>query len=202
MKPSHERRVRCLAMACSPRAGGNTDILIDRFVRGMKDTGAVVTLVHVRDMNVGSCTACGRCSETGRCVIRDDMDDLHDLIESSDRIVVATPVFFYQTSSLAAKIIERIQPFWAEKHLLDRPLPKQRDGVRRLGAWLAAGATRGAKLFDGMLLTARYYYSALNMELAETLTYKGIDEAGAIHNHPTALEDAITAGSDFADPDK
>ena len=170
----------------------------DRFC----ESGAAVTLVHVRAMNIKSCTACNKCSETGRCVIRDDMDDVYKLIKSSDRIVIATPVFFYQTSSLAAKIIERVQPFWAEKHLLGRPLPEQCDGVRRLGAWLAVGATRGAKLFDGMLLTARYYYSALNTELDETLTYPGVDEAGDIRNHPTALADAKTAGHAFANPDR
>lgn len=202
MNVSHERSVQCLAIGCSPRIVGNTDILLDQFVSGMKDAGADVKIVHLRGMNIQSCIACNKCGETGRCVIRDDMDDLYKRIESSDRIVVATPVFFYQTTSLAAKIIERAQPFWAKKHLLDQPLPEQRDGVRRLGAWIAVGATHGERLFDGMLLTARYYYSALNMKLDQKLTYTGIDEAGAIRNHPTALTDAKTAGQAFANPDR
>jgi len=128
------------------------------------------------------------------------MDRVYTLIESSDRIVVASPVFFYQTSSHAAKIVERGQVFWARKHLLGTPLPAERNGIKRLGAWLAVGATSGKKLFDGMLLTARFYYSALNTPLAETLTYRGIDEKGAIHSHPTAIEDARAAGRRFADP--
>ncbi len=196
-----ERRVRGVAIACSPRAGGNTDLLLEEYVRGMTDGGATVETVYVRDRHFQPCRECHACSSTGVCIIDDEMPAMHEQIESSDRIVLATPVFFYQTSSLAATVIERSQPFWARKHLLNRPLPDQRDGIRRLGAWLAVGATRGKKLFDGMQLTARYFYDALNTELIDMLTYRGVDEKDAIHSHPTALTDAYAAGRRLANPD-
>ena len=193
-------RVRGVALACSPRADGNTDLLLAEYVRGMHDGGATVETVYVRDKNIEACRNCQACSKTGSCIISDDMPEIYKLIESSDRIVLATPVFFYQTSSLAAKVIERSQPFWARKHLLGNPPAAQHNNIRKLGAWLAIGATRGEKLFEGMGYTARYYFEALNAFVHEKLNYRGLDEKGAVRNHPTALTEAFKAGRVFADP--
>ncbi|MBN2497681.1 MAG: flavodoxin family protein [Deltaproteobacteria bacterium] len=200
MSTGDHDRVRALALACSPRAGGNSDQLLEAFVRGMEAGGAEVELVRVREAQIESCRNCGSCSKTGRCVIADEMSqEIHPKMERSDRIALATPVFFYQTSSLAAKVIERVQPFWARKHVLEDPLPSRRGQIERLGAWLAVGATRGERLFDGMLLTARYFYEAIGARLAETVTVKGVDERGAIRAHPTALADAEAAGRRFVE---
>jgi len=195
MPGSDRSAVRGVALACSPRAGGNTDLLIESYVRGMHDGGANVETVYVRDKRIEPCRGCRGCSGTGTCVIDDEMTAIYDLIEASDRIVVATPVFFYQTSSIAAKMIERAQPFWARKYLLDRPLAGE-----RAGAWLAVGGTRGKRLFEGMRLTARYFFDALNADLADMLTYGETEAKGAIRAHPSALDDAYAAGRRFADP--
>jgi len=192
--------VRGVALVCSPRPGGNTDLLVVEYVRGMTDGDATVKIVYIRDRHIEPCRGCEACSATGSCVIDDDMTEIFELIESSDRIVLATPVFFYQTSSLAAKVIERSQPFWVRKYLLDNPPAGERHGIRRLGAWLAVGATRGERLFDGMRYTARYFFDALNADLHDMLTYRGLDEKGSIREHPTAMNDAYTAGRRFADP--
>jgi len=200
MAESEGLSIRGVALACSPRSGGNTDLLIDQYVRGMRDAGAEVEVVRVRDMHIESCRECLACSSKGACVIDDDMASIHNLMESSDRIVLATPVFFYQTSSLAGKVIERCQPLWARKYLLDRPIPARGNGVNRRGAWLAVGATRGKKLFDGMRYTARYFFDAMNAELADMVTYRGIDGKGAIRDHTSALQDGYDAGCRFADP--
>jgi protein-tyrosine-phosphatase len=52
------------------------------------------------------------------------------------------------------------------------------------------GATKGNNLFDGTLLTAKYFFDALGARFAGSLTYRRIEGAGDIEKHPTALQEA------------
>jgi len=56
------------------------------------------------------------------------------------------------------------------------------------------GATKGKKLFDGTLLTARYFFDVLDMELWQSLLHRGLDFEGDILRHPEYLENAYEAG--------
>ena len=46
--------VRGVALACSPRPGGNTDLLVAEYVRGMTDGGATVEVGYIRDRHIES----------------------------------------------------------------------------------------------------------------------------------------------------
>jgi len=59
------------------------------------------------------------------------------------------------------------------------------------------GATRGKKLFDGMLLSVRYFFDVLDMELWKALLYRQLDFQDDVLKHPEYLEEAFTAGKRF-----
>jgi hypothetical protein len=66
------------------------------------------------------------------------------------------------------------------------------------GAFIAVGATRGAKLFDGPKLTIRYFFKAINAEYTDELLIRGVDKKGEIKEHPAALADAFELGKRVA----
>jgi hypothetical protein len=68
----------------------------------------------------------------------------------------------------------------------------------RKGAFIAVGATRGKKLFDGSRLTLKYFFQAINVEYGEELLVPGVDKKGEIKTHPTALSDAFKLGKRLA----
>ena len=39
--------------------------------------------------------ACGGCEKEGNCVIQDDMQLLYPKITEADRIIIASPIYFY-----------------------------------------------------------------------------------------------------------
>jgi hypothetical protein len=65
------------------------------------------------------------------------------------------------------------------------------------GFLLSAGATRGKRLFDCAILTARYFFDALNMSYAGELCFWEIDEKGDIRRRDGALEQCFKAGRSF-----
>jgi hypothetical protein len=63
------------------------------------------------------------------------------------------------------------------------------------------GATRGKRLFDGAVLTAKYFFDAIGVEYAGDLLIRGIDDKAQIKEHPAALQDAFRLGQQLMSPD-
>jgi multimeric flavodoxin WrbA len=185
--------MKITAVYGSPRAGGNTDLLLAEFVRGARETGAAVTEIALRDYKFSPCIECGSCNETGICVLKDDMDVIYTGLREADILCLAAPVFFYGPNAQTKALIDRSQCFWAGKYLINRPLGSGR-GARAKAYLISVGATKGQKIFDCMLLTMRYFFDALDMEFGGSLLYKQIDAKGAVREHPTAMKDAFELG--------
>jgi len=59
------------------------------------------------------------------------------------------------------------------------------------------GGSKGSKIFDGPLLTMKYFFDALDMTFYRSLLFKEIDAKGEILNHPTAMAEAYTLGKEL-----
>ena len=188
-----------LAFYCSSRRGGNTDILLDEFLRGAGDAGTRVERVYVSDLKISGCRACGGCDKTGRCVVEDGMQAVYGTLERSRLVVVASPIYFYSVPAQAKAVIDRSQAFWARKYLM-----KNADGngqaspPARKGFFVSVGATRGKRMFEGVCLTIRYFFDAIDASYEGELLYRGSDGKGDIRSHPTAIEECYEAGRRFA----
>ncbi|MBF0529854.1 MAG: flavodoxin family protein [Deltaproteobacteria bacterium] len=178
----------------SPRAGGNSDLLMDEFLKGALSVGAGIKAIYARDLDISGCLECGGCDKTGECVIDDDMSDVYPLLIETKRVAVASPVFFYGPPAQGKALIDRCQALWSRTRL-DKNL-KRPDGY---GFLLGVGATKGQNLFEVINLCAKYFLEAIGLPLKlDSLTYRKIEGQGAIKDHPTALSEAFEAGKLFA----
>jgi multimeric flavodoxin WrbA len=187
--------MRITALYGSPRKDGNTDLLMQAFLGGVREAGAEARELFLRDFTFSPCIDCGGCEATGVCVLRDGMDDIYPHLIASDVIVLAAPVFFYGLNALAKAMVDRAQCFWARKYLLGRGLRQERATEGR-GILLCVGGAKGKKNFDGILLTAKYFFDALDMPFSHHLTYGGIDRKGALLEHPELCQEARKLGYD------
>lgn len=105
---------KVLVISSSPRRGGNSDILCDRFIAGARDAGHIAEKVFLRDKNIGYCTGCGACNRTHQCVQKDDMREILDKMVEADVIVMATPVYFYAMDGQMKTFIDRTVPRYTE----------------------------------------------------------------------------------------
>jgi multimeric flavodoxin WrbA len=182
----------------SPRKDGNTDLLMKAFLRGIEEYGRKAHEIYLRDLKFSPCVECGGCIETGKCVLKDDMDSVYPHLVRSEIIVLSAPVFFYGLNALSKAMVDRCQCFWAKKYLLNKKLSEER-GCRGRGLLLSAGGSKGKTNFDGILLTARYFFDALDMDFPHHLVYRSIDTKGAILKHPTACDEAYNLGKTILD---
>lgn len=185
-----------LAIYGSPRRKGNTTLLLKRAVEGAREAGAGVEEIVLRDLKISPCLEIYGCKDTGRCAIKDDFQGIYDKLLACDGLMLASPVFFYAVSAHTKILMDRCQSLWVKRYWLEKTPFGQRE-FKRKGLFISAGATRGKKLFDGVLLTVRYFFDALDMELWSSLLYRELDFEDDVLKHPDYLEEAYTTGQRF-----
>jgi len=187
--------MKVLGIMGSPRIGGNTDLLLDEALKGAQSQGAEVEKLVVDRLKIAPCKEYYGCFRDGNCVIRDDMDTIYPKLLSADRIIIASPMFFYSLPAQVKALIDRCQALWARRHIL-----KQEPAAGRKGVFIAVGATRGKQLFDGSRLVIKYFFSAAGVTYADELLVRGVDKKGEIRDHPDDLTAALELGKRLVQP--
>lgn len=169
-----------LVLACSPRKGGNSDLAADLMTRGLKSAGVEPRLVHLRDLDLLPCLGCQTCSQSAghRCVLmeKDQSEYLFQLIVASPVLFFASPIYFYHLPASFKGFIDRAQRYYEAKIAGDPGLVSLEP--KRAHVCLVAGRPKGERLFEGSLLTLRYFLWPFNATLAEPLCLPGVDRPG------------------------
>lgn len=186
-----------VAIYGSPRRRGNTATLLKHAVQGAVDAGAQVNEIILRDLKMSPCLEIYACKKDGRCAIKDDFHQVVDQILSAKGLILASPIFFYTVSAHTKILMDRCQSLWVKKYWIDKVTFGQWEPKRK-GLFISVGATKGKKLFDGTLLTVKYFFDVLDMELFRSLLYRGLDFEGDVLKYPEYLEAAYQAGNDLA----
>ena len=119
-----ENNMKVLALNSSPRTGMNskTELMLNALVEGMREAGAEVEVINLREKNVKNCIGCFTCwtKTPGVCVHKDDMtNELYPKLLESDLAVYATPLYEFTLNATMKAFVERtlpvVQPFFEEK---------------------------------------------------------------------------------------
>lgn len=125
--------MRILGVVCSPRIGGNTEILVKEALEGAKGKGADVKLLTLSGRQIKPCDHCGACYERGECHIKDDMGEIYQQFLEADGIILGSPVYFWSVSAQAKLVMDRT-------YALRYPTKRLKDKV---GGAIAVAGRRG-----------------------------------------------------------
>ena len=184
--------MKIIAFNGSPRPGGNTEILLTETLKPLQESGHAITVFKLNDMAIKPCQDCGGCVTTGICIQKDIMQSVFDGIRKADRIILASPIFFFSVSAQAKAMIDRCQAFWCEKYLLKKTIPEGPHG--RKGLLILVGGMNKEEGMNCAEGTAKAFFRTVSVPAHETLRFPGVDARAEILKHPTALKDASEAG--------
>jgi multimeric flavodoxin WrbA len=187
---------KIIAIYGSPRRKGNTAALLKKAIEGARESGAAVEEIVLRDLKISPCLEIYGCLEAGECAIQDDFQMVRDKILDARGLILASPVFFYTVSSHTKMLMDRFQSLWVKKYWVTKD-PREKKTNNRKGLLISVGATKGKKLFDGMLLSIKYFFDVLDMELWKALLYRQLDFQDDVLKHPEYLEEAYETGKAF-----
>lgn len=165
--------------SCSPRPHGNSDKAAGLMAKTLKAEGAAASIHYLRQFNILPCQGCNRCEHDphGRCFLssEDQSGQAFAPLLEAKTVLFASPIYFYHLPAVFKGFVDRSQSFynrWLKGNDEMRGLPKRRGHVV-----LIAGRDQGERLFEGSLLTLRYFLRSFNIELAEPLLLRGLDHA-------------------------
>jgi multimeric flavodoxin WrbA len=188
--------MRILAIAGSPRRGGNTDILLSRFLEGASGKGIESKTISVCDLKIAGCVHCDACLIAGNCRVKDDMQTVYREMEAADRIVMASPLQFMSVTAQLKALIDRCQALWARKYVLK--IPPLGDNRERKAFFISVGGRKTIpNLFEAELVTVKTLFRTIDVVYSGDILFSGIDAKGDILKHPEALEKAFLAGQKF-----
>ncbi len=113
--------MKALVINAAPRMeAGNTQMILNPFVVGMRNGGAEVNVAILGRMNLKRCVGCFTCyaKTPGKCVHDDDMPSLTARISQADMMVLATPVYLDGMTSLCKTLVDRLVVF-LEPHYVE-----------------------------------------------------------------------------------
>jgi multimeric flavodoxin WrbA len=189
--------IEIIAIYGSPRRDGNSATLLRRAVAGARQEGAQVEEVFLRDYKISPCLEIYNCRKTGECAIRDDFPKILSKLDASAGIMLASPIFFYAVSAHTKIFMDRCQSLWVKKYWIDQQVVGKAPPTRK-GVFISVGATSGRKLFDGAILTVKYFFDVLNAGLWKTVLCRGVDHKGEIDRREDCLKEAFEAGRALA----
>ncbi len=107
------RKPLVLALVGSARRRGNCDLLCDAALAGAEKAGARVGKLYLCDFDIRPCTGCDACQHSVRkmCALNDDMARLYPLLRECDRLVLASPIYFFTMSGYTKLLMDRFYPF-------------------------------------------------------------------------------------------
>ena len=172
-----------LILSGSPRKGGNTDLLVEAFIKGASQKHHV-EVVSVHDYKVNPCMGCNACfkNKANACVQNDDMSLIYEKVSQADMLVIASPVYFYGLSAQLKAVIDRFH----------NPI---RDTFRlKKMALLLVGAATLPELFDSILVQYRLCLNFFKLEDVGHVLVRGVKDKGDIRN-TDALQEAFHLGA-------
>lgn len=182
----------------SPRKKGNTSFLLTNFMQAVGKMGAHTRIIEVTQKNIIPCKEYVVCERKGYCPIDDDVkNEIYPLIRQAEIVVLATPIFFFNMSAQLKAVVDRCQLFWARKYKLKLSDPAKKT---KSGFLLSVGASKGKSLFDGLQLTAKYFFDAIDARFEGSLTYREIEGPKDMAKHPKVLADIKKAAADLIGP--
>jgi arsenate reductase len=182
----------------SPRKKGNTSFLLSSFMQAAESLGAQTRIIEVTQKNIIPCKEYVVCERKGFCPIDDDIKtEIYPLIRQAEVVVLASPIFFFNMTAQLKAVVDRCQLFWARKYKLKLTDPAKKT---KRGFLLSVGASKGKSLFEGLQLTAKYFFDAIDARFEGSLTYREIEGPKDMAHHPTVSADVEKAAADLIGP--
>ena len=189
-----------LGIGGSPRRGGNSDVLVDSILKGVREKNVGTQSVHLRDFYYQPCIGCERCRKDKICTGHNDgMTLLYPLVYESLGLVLVSPTHNYNVTAWMKAFIDRLYCFYDFENTRPRAWSTRLSGQGRK-AVLAAIAEQENEYDMGFTLEAmRRPLEALGYQVLDELPVLRIFDRGKVKQEQEVIDRAVEMGRGLAE---
>lgn len=92
----------------SPKSNGCTYTALKEMVKVFDSEGVEAEIVHIGSKDIRGCIGCGKCSQEGKCVFNDIVNETAPKFEAADALVVGSPVYYASPNGTLISFLDRL----------------------------------------------------------------------------------------------
>ena len=100
--------MKVLLINGSPKANGNTALVLKEMAAVFAEQGIETETIHVGSQPIRGCIACNGCAKKGKCVFDDMVNEVAPKFEAADGIVVGSPVYYAGPNATVTAFLDRL----------------------------------------------------------------------------------------------
>ena len=190
---------RIIGISGSPRAGGNTDTLLEQFIKGARKAGAKTEKLFLRNYSIHSCIGCEKCRKSGTCKQFDDgMQLLYPIIEEAQGIIIGSPTYNYNITAAAKAFIDRLYPYYIFNNDRPRKWSSRLQGQGRMAIVFGVCEQIDPEDMGYTIEAMSKPLDALGYKIADEFRAIGYFDRKAVAKNTEIMESAFNAGFNMA----
>jgi NAD(P)H-dependent FMN reductase len=170
------------------RAGGNTDRLVKILFDSALESGLNLHSHVLRNLRIDDCAGCYHCYKNPGCSRKDDMEEIHQHLQASDLLVLASPMYWWGFTGLTKTFINRLYLYYPENNA-SRVRGKKAIVLMPMHVNPREHGLEAYKSeIQPVTLTIKYIFRRLKMEVIGIRFYPGLTGRHDLKNCPGFLD--------------
>ena len=99
---------RILAILGSPHKEGATGSMLNYAVQIAKQQGYKIDSIDLYEKNIAYCKGCRACIKNQRCVQKDDIQEITELLKTCDIVILAAPTYWANVPAVVKNMFDRL----------------------------------------------------------------------------------------------
>lgn len=100
--------MKVLLINGSPNAHGCTYTALSEVAKALEENGVTAEIIHVGHQDIRGCISCGKCSQLGKCVFDDAVNEVAEKLREADGLVVGSPVYYASANGTLTAFLDRL----------------------------------------------------------------------------------------------
>ena len=190
--------MKILGIGGSPRRGGNTDLIMKEILRGAGDAGHETEAVFLRDYTINSCTGCEKCRKDLTCTwFNDGMNLIYPKVEEADVMILGSPVYNYNVTSIMKSFIDRLYPYYIFSDESPRRYESRLVDRKRLAITFSVCEQTASEEMGFAEEAMSRPLEALGYQIYVSFPVCGFFDRGAILNKEKIVDEAYSLGKNL-----
>lgn len=100
--------MKVLLINGSPHVDGSTNRALIEVAKELNKEDIQTEIIHIGNIAIRGCIACGKCYSTGMCVFNDIVVEVAKKFEDADGLIVGSPVYYASANGTLISFLDRL----------------------------------------------------------------------------------------------
>ena len=139
---------------------GNTALALQEMEKVFVKEGIETEIIQIGNRDIRGCIACGRCSENGKCVFDDIVNEIAPKFQACDGLVVGSPVYYASANATLVAFLTRL--FYSTPFDKTMKVGASVVAARRGGLSSTFGELNKFFTISGMPIASSQYWNSIH----------------------------------------